>query len=60
MITLINWLFGCSHSKLTFPITIRKRTYQCCLKCGKELECSWPPGDTHRDPPAELRPEVVR
>ena len=43
-------LFGCSHEKTTFPITLKgservpsnfPRTYIVCLDCGKELPYSW-------------------
>jgi hypothetical protein len=43
-------LFGCSHEKTTFPITLKvaerapnnlSRTYIVCLDCGKELPYSW-------------------
>jgi hypothetical protein len=37
----LSWLFGCSHSNLSFPITIKKRTYRVCTDCGKEFEFSW-------------------
>lgn len=30
-------LFGCSHTKLTRPFTIRGETYMVCLSCGKQL-----------------------
>lgn len=30
-------LFGCSHSHLTRPFTIRKETYKVCLDCGKRI-----------------------
>ena len=44
-------LFGCSHGKTTFPITLKDaegardnftRTYIVCLDCGRELSYSWP------------------
>lgn len=49
---LIDSLFGCSHKRITFPITIRpgqKRsktngptgTYVVCLDCGGEFEYDW-------------------
>jgi hypothetical protein len=44
-------LFGCWHSHLTFPITVKKGprsraafvtgTYVVCLDCGKELPYDW-------------------
>jgi hypothetical protein len=49
---LIDSLFGCSHKRITFPITIRpsqKRsktsvptgTYVVCLDCGGEFAYDW-------------------
>ena len=43
-------IWGCSHKKLTFPMTRprqasrgrrRKNTYVACLECGKELPYIW-------------------
>ena len=43
-------LFGCSHKKTSFPMTLRKgsagsrpspRTYIVCLDCGREFLYSW-------------------
>jgi len=45
-------LFGCRHSRYSFPVTIRKGarrpaaaaltgTYVACLDCGKELPYDW-------------------
>jgi hypothetical protein len=33
--------FGCHHSQMSRVFTINKRTYQVCLKCGRECEYSW-------------------
>lgn len=57
MIAWLTWLFdtffGCSHRRITFPITparnsrialdgLRKRaTYVVCLDCGKEFDYDW-------------------
>ena len=48
MATLLDLLFGCSHSNYTFPITLRRgrsgaspRTYVVCLDCGKEFAYVW-------------------
>jgi hypothetical protein len=30
-------LFGCSHSRLTRPFTIRQETYMVCLDCGRQI-----------------------
>ena len=49
---LFQVLFGCSHSKTTFPLTPVRRaraasaetkgqTYITCLNCGKELPYDW-------------------
>ena len=49
---LLDTLFGCSHARYTFPITIRNRarrgsaalltgTYVTCLDCGRELSYDW-------------------
>ena len=34
-------LFGCHHQQLSRVFTIRKRTYQVCVECGREFEYSW-------------------
>lgn len=48
--TWIDTLFGCSHKRITFPITIRQKrartttptgTYVVCLDCGGEFEYDW-------------------
>lgn len=45
----LDWLFGCTHSNLSWPRTERKRlsngwmfvrNYRVCLECGKEVEYS--------------------
>ncbi len=33
--------FGCRHSQLSRVFTIKKRTYQVCVECGREFEYSW-------------------
>ena len=33
--------FGCHHSRLSRVFTIKKRTYQVCVECGREFEYSW-------------------
>lgn len=46
LVRLLDYLFGCSHPKTTFPQTIRaggtKRTYIVCLDCGREWDYAWP------------------
>ena len=51
--SFLNALFGCSHKKLSFPITIRGArrrstqaasitgTYVVCLDCGHEFPYDW-------------------
>lgn len=39
---LFNLLFGCKHSRTTFPLTPAGRsTYVVCLSCGKEFRYDW-------------------
>ena len=48
---LIDSLFGCSHKRITFPITIKHAqarkdagpigTYVVCLDCGEEFAYDW-------------------
>jgi hypothetical protein len=47
---LIDSLFGCSHKRITFPITVRhtharqggsEGTYVVCLDCGGEFAYDW-------------------
>ena len=39
----LNALFGCSHQRTTFPLTLAResRTYVTCLDCGKEFDYDW-------------------
>lgn len=45
----VDRLFGCSHKRLTFPMTIRDprrqseagETYVTCLRCGREFPYDW-------------------
>jgi hypothetical protein len=50
--SLLNSLFGCSHSRTTFPLTPSRRaqlsseasrqgTYVVCLDCGREFDYNW-------------------
>lgn len=45
--SFVNFLFGCTHKRTTFPISTRASlrkpasTYVVCLDCGKELAYSW-------------------
>jgi hypothetical protein len=44
---LADWLYGCSHDRTTFPITLRSdpgspaETYIVCLQCGRHLDYNW-------------------
>ena len=48
---ILDALFGCTHSRYSFPITLKKSahsraacltgTYVVCLKCGKEMPYDW-------------------
>jgi len=49
---LIDLVFGCRHSRYSFPVTVRKGTrrpqaaaltgtYVACLSCGKEFPYDW-------------------
>jgi hypothetical protein len=37
---IFHYLFGCHHSELSRVFTIKHRTYQVCLQCGRELDYS--------------------
>ena len=50
--SFLDVLFGCSHKKLSFPITVRSArsrshvssvtgTYVVCLECGQEFPYDW-------------------
>jgi hypothetical protein len=45
MKTSLLWIFdsffGCHHRHLSRVLTIRRRTYQVCIECGREFEYSW-------------------
>ena len=52
LISLLSSIFGCSHSRTTFPLTPSRRTqlspetsrqgtYVVCLDCGKEFDYNW-------------------
>jgi hypothetical protein len=43
---VLNSLFGCSHRRTTFPITVQRKTghratYVVCLQCGAEFGYDW-------------------
>jgi len=39
--SVLQFAFGCHHRQRSGVFTIKKRTYQVCLKCGQEFEYSW-------------------
>ena len=50
--SLLDLVFGCSHKKCSFPMTVRGKlrrsetasvtgTYVVCLECGKEFPYDW-------------------
>jgi hypothetical protein len=52
MMSLFDLLFGCSHKRCSFPITVRGKlrrteaasvtgTYVVCLDCGREFPYDW-------------------
>jgi hypothetical protein len=41
LVWIFESFFGCSHRQLSRVFTIRKRTYQVCVGCGREFEYSW-------------------
>jgi len=41
VIWLVQCAWGCHHSRLSNVFTIKKRTYQVCLECGREFPYSW-------------------
>ena len=59
--SLLNTLFGCSHSRITFPLTPSRKmatsanrhgTYVVCLDCGKEFAYDWREMKVIEDVPA--------
>jgi hypothetical protein len=38
---ILGFVFGCHHRQLSRVLTIKKRTYRVCLKCGRQFEYSW-------------------
>lgn len=46
MLRFLTSMFGCAHTRCTFPITATKpghasSTYVVCLDCGKEFPYDW-------------------
>jgi hypothetical protein len=67
---IFQFSFGCRHRQRSAVFTIKKRTYQVCLKCGQEFGYSWALMHTTRSsvavsshvplPPDHVRPNPVR
>jgi hypothetical protein len=53
-------LFGCWHSRISRPMTVRKETYCVCLTCGArrrfDAEKLQPVGDFYNPPMSSLYP----
>lgn len=68
--SLAEWLFGCSHRRTTFPITLRTsvsvggqqrtpaETYVVCLECGRHFAYDWARMRITEQPPT-LAPAAV-
>ena len=41
IVWLWNWIFGCHHEHISWPITLGNRTYEVCCDCGAEFDYSW-------------------
>jgi hypothetical protein len=41
LFSIFQFTFGCRHRQRSGVFTIKKRTYQVCLNCGREFEYSW-------------------
>ena len=41
LFSVFQFAIGCHHRQRSAVFTIKKRTYQVCLKCGQEFEYSW-------------------
>jgi hypothetical protein len=41
LLWIFQLIFGCRHSQRSSVFTIKQRTYQACLECGREFEYSW-------------------
>jgi len=39
--SVFQFAFGCHHRQRSVVFTIKKRTYQVCLNCGREFDYSW-------------------
>ncbi len=41
LLSMFQFVIGCHHRQRSSVFTIKRRTYQVCLKCGREFEYSW-------------------
>jgi hypothetical protein len=41
LFSVFQFAFGCHHRQRSAVFTIKKRTYQVCLNCGREFDYSW-------------------
>ena len=41
LLSIFQFAIGCRHRQRSSVFTIKKRTYQVCLNCGREFEYSW-------------------
>jgi len=41
LLWIFQFIFGCRHRHRSRVFTIRRRTYQVCVECGREFEYSW-------------------
>jgi hypothetical protein len=71
---LLDMVFGCSHKRCSFPITVRGKlrrspaasvtgTYVVCLDCGQEFPYDWNQMklmDAQKAPVAETNPAFTR
>jgi len=55
---IFQFSFGCRHRQPSAVFTIKKRTYQVCLKCGQEFGYSWALMHTTRSSMAPIAPSA--
>jgi len=70
LLQIFQFSFGCRHRHRSAVFTIKKRTYQVCLKCGQEFGYSWALMHTTRSsvadssqvplPPNHIEPSNIR
>jgi len=56
LLDIFQFSFGCRHRQRSAVFTIKKRTYQVCLKCGQEFGYSWTLMHTTRSSIADSAP----